>query len=31
LKSKEVIQEVLAQEAEGAEIEQVLFTNFVMQ
>ncbi|MCP5206443.1 MAG: flagellar basal body-associated FliL family protein [Hahellaceae bacterium] len=31
LKSKEIIQEVLAQEAEGTEIEQVLFTNFVMQ
>lgn len=30
-KSKEIIQEVLAQESPGAEIEQVLFTNFVMQ
>jgi flagellar FliL protein len=30
-KSKEVIQEILTQESEGAVIEQVLFTNFVMQ
>lgn len=30
-KSKEMIQEILTQESEGDEIEQVLFTNFVMQ